>query len=223
MNFLKRRMMLLAKLGSVEKNTGSEDEILPSEYTRVSYVTLSNGQYVDLGIYATPNTRLEFKLLPNVNQSYWCGAREGADDNNMLYIYSNSPKHYGVRFLQKTDAASLSFTNEPKYVEGVIDSKHIYLQSDSEVLEKSYTTTNTNSTTRTVCFGKIRQGDGIYGYGNGLRGNVWYFKVYENDILILNLVPCIDSTGKACFYDTIKNMARYDDNTGGAFASHGND
>ena len=45
-------------------------------------------------------------------------------------------------------------------------------------------------------------------------GRCYYTKIYLNDKLVLNLIPCLDSNNRPCMYDTVSGQTFYNQGTG---------
>lgn len=43
---------------------------------------------------------------------------------------------------------------------------------------------------------------------------LYSFKVFKNDILIQNLIPCLDDNDVPCFYDRVDKQTYYNRGTG---------
>ena len=50
--------------------------------------------------------------------------------------------------------------------------------------------------------------------GNFFKGRIYGFKIYENNILVVNLIPVLDDNKVPCFYDKISNELLYNKGTG---------
>ncbi len=50
--------------------------------------------------------------------------------------------------------------------------------------------------------------------GNFFKGRIYGFKIYESNILAMDLIPVLDSSKVPCFYDKISNELLYNKGTG---------
>lgn len=45
-------------------------------------------------------------------------------------------------------------------------------------------------------------------------GRIWYFKIYDNNELVGDLIPALDENGTPCMYDTVSKKTYYNQGTG---------
>ena len=49
-------------------------------------------------------------------------------------------------------------------------------------------------------------------------GRIYYLKIYDNDILVLDLIPVVDKNGVACMFDRVSGTYFYNAGTGSFIA-----
>lgn len=61
-------------------------------------------------------------------------------------------------------------------------------------------------------FAKRRTGSNIVDHYSGYK--LYYFKIYENDVLVRNYVPSLDNNSVPCLYETLSNTYLYNKGSG---------
>ena len=181
----------------------AEAATLPSGYQAVEYIesTVSGKQYIDTGYVPTFNTRVEADFNPLAKSDDWAVFFGVTSDDNwrdgVLLRYSNGTKINGW------------FCNE-HYEDVQIDG--LENTRIKAVLKEDGMTLNgqTVPITRT---GEPYNGSIYLFCGNNRGGEPWRyhamrlysFKIYENDELKRDFVPCIETaTSKAGLYETVE-------------------
>lgn len=187
--------------------------ILPEEYIELDYIESTGTQYINFGRKSTSKTKFEFeyksnKLAGEVFQNIF-GSQNGTTDAR-IYIQLEADNdialqfpHYGSHVLycitsgskkgtlNQTTSESHLKINEDEKVNIIYDlvNQKVIVNNETFTLLTPYSLKpsinnilffNRNSTTTpdtNLCVGKL-----------------YYFKWYENDQLIMDLVPCLRKT-----------------------------
>jgi len=188
------------------KICGNTEEILPRGYTRVEYLESTGTQYIDIGRKMYNNSELElcFSFDEMQQNCSIFGSRASAAVNNFAISSSTG------------DPISLDFgnylTSRASYKKTVINTKYICTISKSlrAVYDGNRTllARNTNLiSTDNVTPSNARIFDTAGGYSqNKLKGKVYYCKIWENGVLVRNMIPCKNPSNVVGMYDTVNDV-----------------
>ena len=179
-------------------------------YTELEYIESTGTQYIDTKYVCSNDTKIEIDFTV-VNFDTRLNALFGIIDasvgaNSYFYSWINNKK-LQLRFGPdgKTMPAELEIGQ--RYV--LIQGKQTANVNDVELGGWSNTLTKaTNS-----IFLMALRNNTIASYQ--FKGRIYGFKIYENDILAMDLIPVFDNKiGVACMYDKISNEFLYNKGTG---------
>ena len=185
---------------------------LPSGYTQVKYLESSGKQYISTGktiAYinsANVTFTLNFAMTDVTRTQIIFGAGSGSGNEKQLPFISSNKKFradyttgYGVYYLT-TPEVDVIYTFEQTATAGILnnESKQITYRVNNDIIF--------------TLFGKNRTA-GIE-IGSLARCKIFNFIVYENESLIQNFIPCLDTNNTPCFYDTVSQQTFYNQGTG---------
>ena len=100
-------------------------------------------------------------------------------------------------------------TNSTKLLDDPIKTHILYLSHTTIKIDKITTTVKAASYSNEpiALFN-------LYGKSSGPSVRIMYSLIKENDIIIQNLIPAIDSNGNPCMYDTVSQQTFYNQGTG---------
>lgn len=200
-----------------------QDNGLPVGYTEVEYLESTGKQYIDTGIYFDENTRIAFKsrlIYQAKGYPAVYGARIGSRNNDFQLYYNDSnvggtPTSIVFRNgsnQYQINASALGITD---FIEKDIEVK----TTQTNLIVNGYTTSVVYTAHRTpypvVLFGQ--RGSNSMNVSNFGSQRIYYFKIYDNDTLIRDFIPCIDPLGVPCMYDLVSKKAYYNQGTGDDF------
>lgn len=183
---------------------------LPSGYTEVGYIESSGTQYIDTGICPTNNTKVEVVFNSSIGNRFVYGSRiaPGAE-NTFAFFFDTISTTNHFQFGSGTEATALSMKLNTKYMVS-LSQEGGYLDGE---LKESYDTQSFVSDLPLYLCGINQTGAEERAYE--FRGKIYSFKVYENNVLIQSLVPCIrDIDGAIGMYDTVSNTFLVNSGTG---------
>jgi hypothetical protein len=190
-------------------NAGTGDFTAGPELTiekYVEYIQSSGTQYFDTGYKPNQNTRVVCKF------------------KNTITSGSNYYKIFGTNATSKTDGFNL-------WCQGVTTWYSDYLGGD----ELTITTTDGNAdidknkNVTTINNITVTHATGSFSCDNNLlileiptytskyyrgTGQLYYFKIYDNETLIHNYYPALDEDGVACLYDEVSKEYLYNSGSG---------
>ena len=178
---------------------GNSYQGIPVEYQEVEYIESTGTQYIDTNINANNlNLKFESKYVMSSTQSTTYPRLFGAQNNTTLialgsrYWYGDSSNNKSAILTEKWD--DLIHTLKA-------DNKGIYIDNDLYELENIPTTTPVIKTPNILLF----TGDStvMQQYSSA---KIYYFKIYDNDDLIRNFIPCYRKSDNVVgMYDTISD------------------
>ena len=186
------------------------DNILPTGYTQLEYIESTGPQYIDTGIVMKSTNKIEcrFQALSATTgnqRNYIFGADTVA--TGVQYSYSSSTFFGVAGRYQQNDVLAM---NTDIHLAEVYDGK-IYLDGVSLTLDKG-TGANPYTSTKTIhLFGF----NDTNGHTNPtVNDRVYYYKMWDNNVLIQDLIPAIDPSGTPCMYDLVSRTSFYNQGTG---------
>ena len=181
-----------------------------SRYTELEYIESTGTQYIDTKYICSNDTKIEIDFTV-VNFDTRLNALFGIIDtsvgaNSYFYSWINN-KELQLRFGQVGKTMSTELEIGQRYV--LIQGKQKASVNDVELGGWSNALTKaTNS-----IFLMALRNNTIASYQ--FKGRIYGFKIYENDILAMDLIPVFDNKiGVACMYDKISNEFLYNKGTG---------
>ena len=195
-NFRRRLMMSIKK---------SE---LPRGYTELEYLESTGTQYIDTGYIPTINTNIKTRASVKYNSSNTPVALFG-------YLSGNNPyNRYAVQYQKNIIYCSKGKTETSN---GTIDytkmcnietqgDKYIYDGVTISVSPLDFSAANTLSI---ILF--ARKTTNVNRHS---KAKMSYFKIYENDKLVMDLIPCLNSNNIPCMYDIVSRKTFYNKGTG---------
>lgn len=188
-------------------NSESEHEELPDGYTQVEYIQGTGTQYIDIGSKMYNNSEIELCFSFDVIQQNCSifGSRLSGTSNN-FEIASQNPN-----FPIYLDFGNFQ-TSRASYNNAVINTKYICTISKSlrAIYDKNHRLLASNTTL--ISQGNVTPSKALIFYtaggysANKLKGKVYYCKVWENGVLIRNMIPCKNPSNVAGMYDTVNGV-----------------
>ena len=187
--------------------------ILPKEYQKVAYIESSGTQYINTNY--TPNSNTKYKLTMKFNElgtiSYLISARSTNYRNDLYLATSNK--------------LSVGYGNEYKNSDFIVEKDIKYnIVSDKNLLyvNKNLVWTSTEqefiNTVKAVIFAR-NYNDEI---GSFISAKLYSCKIYENDILVRNFIPCFrKEDNEVGLYDTVNK--EFYTNAGTGTFNYGNE
>jgi len=186
-----------------------------SVYTKVSenltvldYIESDGASYIDTGFMPNQDTRMviDYEVLDtNTAEAHISSARTSGS-TPLWTLYSNASLKLGTRYGTSAAQTLTSPTGAGRYL---FDKNKNTLSIDgTQVYEVAYETFTVSSTL--IIFAR-NDGTVINNYG---KGRLYSYKLYDNNVLIRDYVPVLDSSGVACLYDKVTNELFYNQGTG---------
>ena len=191
---------------------GSPLHNLPSGYTELEYVQSSGTQYLDTGVAFKDGIRVEvdFQYISLGGTAYTFGFNDYLGylfyvSNGVYTINSSQSINYSASIYNKTHiSATFTATNNIPTITATIGDE-----------TKTFTRSNSGGSLYNL---QIFTASGQANYAS--TGRCYGVKVYDNDVLVMELVPAIrTSDNKVGMYDTVGNTFKTNSGTGNLIAS----
>lgn len=188
-----------------------EQEGLPSGYTQLNYLKSTGTQYINTGYIYGSNSDFSTEMYFFNAKGQLCGA---VNDNARIALAIAQGALYFALYNGNLGAPSISYAN------------YCYkLSTNGAILTATYTKDGSEHTR--IIDNSAHDFDGttipFYLFGRNENGsanllsgsmNIRFFSFFENGSTVMNLVPCLDSNGTPCMFDTVKRKTFYNAGTG---------
>lgn len=181
----------------------TENTIEPGEsHTELESLSVDGNCYFNTEILPDQNTNTDTKLYIKSGTMYICGAR----DNNYKYGYTATDNFYAVRGGVSSAAKSAPYWEDAWVI-----------KQNGAAATFGNNTVNLDEAGNFVltspfyigCMSKNGEAAGA-----GLKGKIYYSKIYSGSNLVADMIPVKKSDGTLCLYDRIRNKYIYKSGTG---------
>lgn len=171
-------------------------------HTELASLSLDGNCYFDTEILPDQNTNTEAKLYVKSGTTYICGAM----DDKYKYGYTTTDNFYAVRGSVSSAAKNTAFWEDAWTIKQ--NGATATFGNDSVTLDNAGNFTLT-SPYYIGCMSK--NGEAA---GTGLKGKIYYAKIYSGDTLVADMIPVKKSDGTLCLYDKARKKYIYNAGTG---------
>lgn len=204
-------------VGRIYKGTDKVYEYLPIGYKECKYIESTGTQYIDTGVKGNSEIKIDtiFEITNTQATQFFFGSRQSTSTKTFSFIstnYTNNPWTFRSDFNNKLGQIQnekiSNMTGYPLF--------HV-------IKNKNVTTIENNAFINNISYGSFTSNYNIYIFtvnnNNTASSNFSYmklysFKVFKNDILIQNLIPCLDNNATPCMYDLVTKQTYYNRGTG---------
>lgn len=165
---------------------------LPNGYTKLEYIESTGTQYISTGITPTENTKVVIEFNSSSSSGVVFGQDSGYKVNSFMFamtvvVFDSTKKNLSIRANAKhtVQVAPKAF----KVDNG--SSQYIYANK-------------VNAAYPMFLFGNNRKGK----FSEGVAMKLYSFKVYENDVLIADYIPCKQGNAVGLYDDVAGAMGR---------------
>ena len=177
-------------------------------FTELEYIESTGTQYIDTGYCPSSNTKIEakFKMNETPNNFKWLFLSRNETVAGNGYGLGCDGSGYISSEYNNRQTSSTKLTNNTDYI--VVKDKNVCKIND-------ITLTNTVSEF-TVNYPLTIFALNDHGSVNPAisKANLYYFKIYENDILVRDMIPVLDNNKVPCLYDKVSDQFFYNQGTG---------
>ena len=181
----------------------AENTVDPSEsHTELVSLSVDGNCYFDTEILPDQNTNTEAKLYIKSGTTYICGAR----DDNYKYGYTITDNFYAIRGAVSSAAKNTAFWEDVWTIK-----------------QNGATTTFGNNSVTLDNAGNFALTSPFYigcmskngeAAGAGLKGKIYYAKIYSGSNLVADMIPVKKSDGTLCLYDKVRKKYIYKSGNG---------
>lgn len=181
----------------------AENTVDPSEsHTKLESLSVDGNCYFDTEILPDQNTNTEAKLYVKSGTTYICGAR----DDKYKYGYSVTDNFYAVRGSVSSAVKNTAFWEDAWTIKQ--NGATTTFGNNSVTLDNAGNFTLT-SPYYIGCMSKNGEAAGA-----GLKGKIYYAKIYSGSNLVADMIPVKKSDGTLCLYDKVRKKYIYNAGTG---------
>lgn len=181
----------------------AENAVDPSEsHTKLESLSVDGNCYFDTEILPDQNTNTEAKLYVKSGTTYICGAM----DDKYKYGYSTTDNFYAVRGSVSSAAKNTAFWEDAWTIKQ--NGATATFGNNSVTLDNAGNFTLT-SPYYIGCMSKNGEAAGA-----GLKGKIYYAKIYSGSNLVADMIPVKKSDGTLCLYDKVRKKYIYNAGTG---------
>ena len=189
-------------------------------YTPIACIIGTGTQYI--------NTLYKFTNNANKHRILMSYRKTGTSSNNTAHIFGSASNSVTFWFNAYTDAnrgyATQCYIGANQSIVWIADNDlsihtlNFTAQNNTTILVVDSSTTTPNYASTIVSGGNIfifAASKGTSGLaGAKARMKLYYFKIYENDVLIRDFIPVLDQNNVACLFDLVSQTFFYNAGTG---------
>ena len=176
-------------------------------YTKIKYIESTGTQYIDTKYICGNDVRIEteFEYL-QIDSVFRCiygkQTKTAAEDA----ITVSQAVNYTVQAYWRTNLSPFTLEKDRRYK--MLQTQNALVLDGVDHGGRSSSITKSQLTMYLMA----RNNNGSA--GNFFKGRIYGFKIYESNILAMDLIPVLDSSKVPCFYDKISNELLYNKGTG---------
>lgn len=194
------------------------DYVNGADYTPIpvheykTYIQSSGAQYIKTGYYPKANTKFEAVLnILNQNVS-WANAYCAGGNSGHEYSYFLTGNYFYYAFDSGQINGGAHIPVNTKYQITHTRTSLTTLTEDDVENTTTFNGGNNTSTNPLILF-SMGSGNGDYGSATRATMKLYLFRIYEDDTLIMELVPAKDSNDVVCLYDNVSHNYFYNELT----------
>lgn len=174
-----------------------------TKFTRIEYLQGSTTSYIDTQYTANTTTsiktRIQFETVTNGKSFVFGGGSGGMElypwDNKLEFNYNN--RIYWGTNVKNNDILELSWNKN--IIEYTINNSDSYFIDTADVYFKDYAPLYLYTLYRANTPSNIK---------------IYYFQIYDNDVLVRDFIPVLDIEGTPCMYDKVERKFYYNAGAG---------
>lgn len=174
----------------------------------VEYIESTGTQYIDTGYVPTTSTKIEFEC--STNGEFDVGSRKSFGNNGFVAYIRYTQSDIAIGLGQFTEMYEYDYTGSNTRHKYAFDSIGNFYIDDSHITSEAGTF---DSSTYPIYLLLFNNG-GTAVTGSNYGGKLYSCKIYENNILVHDFKPAIDSNGVYFLYDNVKKTYHYNQGTG---------
>lgn len=193
----------LRNLGIGYATTSAEQPVDPSEsHTELESLSVDGNCYFDTEILPDQNTNTEAKLYIKSGTTYICGAR----DDKYKYGYTVTDNFYAIRGSVSSAAKNTAFWENTWTIK---QNGSTFTFGGNSVNTDPISSFKLTSPLYIGCMSQNGKAA-----GTGLKGKIYYSKIYSGSNLVADMIPVKKSDGTLCLYDKVRKKYIYNSGSG---------
>lgn len=182
---------------------------LPYGYIELAYILLSGTQYINTGVRATENTKFEVRFKNNQSENSAIISADKEWVQNSFGVWINSSIAVPVI---NNNLTTINVSYNSNYDDFTLSKNGFYINNNL-VWNLSGINIDSFQTPVNLVIGATNRNGTI---SENFIGKIYFCKIYENDILIRNFIPCINDCNEVGMFD-IKGKQFYNNAGTGSF------
>ena len=195
----------------IYKGTDKVYEYLPVGYKECEYIQSTGTQYIDTGVKGNSKIKIDtiFEITNTSPIQFFFGSRQSNTVKTFCFLSTGSlfRSDFNNKVGQRSTIMIGDMTGYPLF--------HV-------IKDKNVTTIENNEYINDISYNNFTSNYNIYIFTANTYNNtsnfsymkLYSFKVFKNDILIQNLIPCLDNNNTPCLYDLVSKTTFYNVGTG---------
>ena len=179
---------------------------LPYGYTELEHIRGTGTQYIDIGRKMYNNSELElcFSFEEMQQDCSIFGSRQNSSVYNFEIASTNSfPIYLDFGNFSTSRATYNNAAINTKYICTISKSLRAIYDENHTLLARNTTGISADNTTPS----NARIFDTVNGFSaNKLKGKIYYCKIWENGVLIRDMIPCKNPSNVVGMYDTVNDV-----------------
>lgn len=188
---------------------------LPSDYKECEYLESSGTQWIDTE-YAlkTDIAKLDIQFMNIANNSNKNLCSSSANNTKSFGLYQAASSTITPYNGKAMDASTIPATGA--IVNVTLETLGINKTSTAVINGTSQSRNQTTSIISNVSFGLFTKNDSTKSYitERMVSARIYYCKLWDNNVLVRDFVPCLDNNGVPCMFDKVTNQSFYNNGTG---------
>ena len=181
--------------------------LLPDGYTRCEYLESTGTQYINTGIMGiVQKIETEFQVTKIASsQSHLFGVADSDYQNTLRFgITADNKWFFG-------SIATIGSTTITSFSADLLKHSLSVIVPNAILDEINIQGVGTPTLTKKplFIFARSRQVAELFGYFK-----IYSFKIYQNDNLVRDYIPCLDNNNRPCMYDMVSKQTFYNQGTG---------
>lgn len=178
--------------------------------TPVTYIQSTGTQYIDTGLKPNQNTRIvvDMDVTASSVESSLFGARNSYQNNGFALHTGSSNAGYQIDYATNTNKVTT-----------ITSSGRHKIDFNGNILTVDDTVINTYSEAAFQCnytalIFSVHSGDTLMHENYPTTAKLYSCKIYDNNTLVRDFVPCVNDSGVGCLYDKVNQVCYYKNGTG---------
>lgn len=192
-----------------EDREPAEPSRVPEGYTQLDFIESTGTQYIDTGFVCDCNSKVEAEFV----------VLDSSDDG--AYLYGGGTGTSRIEAYPWFGQIEFNYGSSSPFVGTIYNNKRFYICQNKSAYTLSYLDGsgewtgehNVQSFTCAYTMAIFALNRGTVAYPNaGMK--LYYFRIYDNDVLVRDYVPCMNPDGEIGLYDVVNDQFYGNSGTG---------